>query len=117
MIASCAARRLRERKLAADDRIQRAAREAADDRGVDLDEIAVGHVEQRHAENGRVAAHRVARVDFDAPAVADDDDAAEPGEHAEIAIEVDVREHFEDHVRPATVRRVHDLVRCTSSAR
>ena len=44
--------------------------------GVNLDELRLGDVEQRHAENGGVASHRLARVDLGLAAVADDDDAA-----------------------------------------
>ena len=61
-------------------------------------------------EDRRVAPHRLARVDLDASAVADDDDAAVFGEQAEIAIEVDVRGHLEDEVDAAAAGRAHDLV-------
>ena len=55
-------------------------------------------VEERHAQDRRVARHRLARIDLDAPAVADHDDAPVRREDVEIAIEVHVGEHLEHDV-------------------
>src|SRR6185503_15573466 len=78
------ARRIAERQLASDHRIERAVGEAGRNPGVDLREVCVVDVEQRHAEHRRIASHRLTRIDLDAAAVADDDDAAEFREQPEI---------------------------------
>src|SRR5262245_37276736 len=72
LVGAC---RIGQRYLTADNRSERAARQAGDESGVDLAEVVVGRVEQGHAENRRIAAHHVARVDLDAATVPDDDDA------------------------------------------
>ena len=65
---------------------------------------------QRQAEHRDVLGHDLARVDLDAAAIADDDDAAAGRDDRQIVIEIDVGEHFENHVRAAAAGDRGDLV-------
>src|SRR4051794_30406818 len=77
--------------------------------------IFVWSTEEHHAAHVRLAAHDVARVDFDRAAAADHHDTAMPGEHLEIFGEVHVRQHLEDQVYAFAAGALHDrggVVRC-----
>src|SRR5439155_2397533 len=62
------------------------------------------------AQNRGVLAHRLPRIDLDAPAVADDHDASARGEQSEVFVEIDVRRHFEHDVDATAAGGLHDLV-------
>ena len=57
-----------------------------------------------------VLAHDLARVDLDAAAIADHDDASAGRDDGEVVIEIDVGEHFENHVGTAPAGERGDLV-------
>ena len=74
-----------------------------------------GHVEEEHSEDSGVAAHDFARGDLDVAPAADDDYAAKLIERGDVVGEVDVGEHFENHVggdavEVAGLAAVEDLV-------
>src|SRR5438445_3109106 len=102
-------RGLRQRHLAADDGAERAVLETDQERRVDRGHLLLAGVPERHPEDRGVAAHRVARIDRDRAAAADDDDPAAGSEYLEIIPEIQVRKHLEDHVHPAPSRDGRDL--------
>src|SRR5690606_803625 len=103
--------RIGERQLASYRGAQRAALERRAEPGVNLAVLVRGRRPQRRPQNRQLLAHRLARVDLDAAAVADDDDASLRGEQREVAIEVAVREHLEDDVDAPPAGGVDDLRR------
>src|SRR5206468_4287011 len=88
----------------------RAVREAAAERRVDGRHLFRRRVPECQAEDRRVFPHGPARIDLDGPTVADDDDAAEARHHVDVLLEVDVREHLEDHVRAVVAGELHELL-------
>ena len=105
-----------ERHLAADERVQRAILKTSCEGGMNLDEVGLGHVEQRHAEDDSIPAHRVAGIDLDTPATADHDDPPMLGKHAEVLVEVDVGQHLDDEIDASPCRRLHDVIDVLLSA-
>src|SRR5947209_3567785 len=95
------ARGLCERQLAPDDGPERPRFEARDEGGVYPGELLRRGVEDHHAEYGRVARHREARVYLHGPARAYDDDAPAFGDDAEVFVEIHVGEHLKYHVYAA----------------
>ena len=75
-----------------------------------------GGIEHGHTEDRGVLAHHLARVDFDATAVAYDHDAPAKREHVEIAVEIDVRQHFKHEIDAAAHSSLAELI-AQSSAR
>src|SRR4051812_35030522 len=66
-------------------------------------ELGGSGVEKHQSKNRGFASHRVARVDFNFAAAADDYDAAIRRDGFEVFAEVDVGKHFENHVGSAAL--------------
>ena len=106
-------RGLLQRKLASDDRPQRAVRERGDEVRVYPQDLIRRNVPQRHPQDRQLLPHRLTRVDLRAAAVADDDDAAAGLEQTQVGVEIHVRQHLEDHVGSAAVgHRLHRREAC-----
>ena len=67
-------------------------------------------VHEGHAADVGVAAHRVARIDFNRPAAADDDHAAVLRQHAQILSQIDVRGHLQDQIDALVGGQLHQLL-------
>src|SRR5436190_13795556 len=101
---------LSQRHFTADNRVQRAVAEAGYYRRVCLADLIVGRIEQHQPADVGVASHRVAGSDLDAAATPHDNHASVLREEAEIAIEIEMRSHFDDQVDAATAGGLHDGV-------
>ena len=60
-------------------------------------------------------AHRLARIDFDAAAIADDDDASAKGQRREIVVEIHVGEVLENDVGAAAAGQILERVEIAGS--
>ena len=67
--------------------------------------------QQDHAEDTGVPRHGVPGIDLDDAPVADDDDPSAIGQHVQVLVQIDVGQHFHDHVYPQAAGELHDLVR------
>ncbi len=90
--------------------------QAGDYCGVDLGEFFCRGVAEGHAQDGQVAGHGQARVDFDFAAAADDDDTAARGQDGKVGGEVFVGEHFKDEIGAAVIGEGRDFVEVVGDA-
>ena len=102
--------RPRKRERAADDGPHGAVFERGLQRGVGRRQFRCRHAEQERAEDGRLADHRVARINLDRSAAADDDDASAAGHEPQIDRQVPVREHLDDDIDAAAAGELHHLL-------
>ena len=65
-------------------------------------EVIGSGVPKTHAQNRGVARHGISRIDFHGAAAANHHHAAARSKNCEVATEVYIRQHFDDHVVAAS---------------
>src|ERR1700741_4343088 len=108
--------RFGQRNLMANEGTKRFVFEASDKGCVDADEILLRYVPERHANDRSIAAHGVARIDFDRASVSDDHHAATERENRKIFGEIHVCEHFDNDVIASSVGKREGLFKMVWSA-
>ena len=87
-----------QREFLGNDRTQRPIFEARSDRGVNFGALGFGGGPESKSANGGTPSHELAWINGDFTAIADDNGTPARGKQLQVGGEVDVGEHFENHV-------------------